>query len=218
MLTVSNKLVLQEPDAATYIYNSDKIFDDNPHRYARFKKCFVSQPYIPDWLDVTLLCSLVELDVTYAHNWDVSRAVTIRNLYGNIQGMTDWDTSSVRNVGEGLVHASGDIRYLSKLNTRSVADMTFLFGVKICGDIKHIANWDIGNVRYADYIFTESSISGDISALSRWNTGSLSKARSLFSNSGLRGNIAAISKWCTPQLEDAGWMFDNRNIFGRLVN
>lgn len=173
-------------------------------------------PYIMDWLDTATCTRIINFNITYAHNWDVSRAITFRYLRGKIAGVAQWDTGSVRWVRDAFSLAVGDIKHLSNWNTANIVNMRCIFGPYIYGNFASLATWNTGKVNNMICLFKKSAITGDIAELASWQTNRLIYAQNMFYRSKIKGDVAALASWDLHNLIDASYMFSHSEISGDI--
>jgi len=118
--------------------------------------------------------------------WDVSRVVTMRDMfYGSL--------------------FNGDI---SGWNVSGVTSMEAMFmGSEFTGDI---SNWDVSRVENMESMFRDSRFNGDIS---RWDVSNVEWMQCMFANSQFNGNI---SQWDVSNVCDANAMFAGSQFLGDI--
>lgn len=127
--------------------------------------------------------------------WDVSNVTTLEFTFcgmgiTNVDGLADWNTSSVTNMSS-----------------------TFSFSSELA-NVNGLADWDVSHVTTMDFMFSDTPSLANISGLENWNVGNVENFTFLFDGAAF-SNIDALYKWNTSNVTDMGYMFAHN---GNLTN
>ncbi len=158
-------------------------------------------------------------------NEDASHMFRRMQNLTSIDGMADWDTSSVTDMyymfaSVGYKATSFELD-LSGWDTSSVTDMGYMFtdaGYNAASFELDLSGWDTSSVTYMDYMFNNAgynATSWSVRGLSGWDTSSVTDMGYMFNSAGCHAaNFELdLSGWDTSSATNMNYMFRSTGYY-----
>ena len=116
-------------------------------------------------------------------NWDVSNVVNMSYAFGSrhniINKMANWDTRNVKHMDGNFSYIRFPKGYVFPLDTSSMETADYLFAGAINPPIAGI---ETGNLRNANGMYEDATLSGDAKAFANWDLSSVKNVVKFFKN------------------------------------
>ncbi len=162
-------------------------------------------------------------DISAISDWDVSKAVSFRNLfYGtkkllNVDVLGEWVTSSVINMdymfaSSGITSLGsteeGNETGMAKWDVSKVTTMNSMFaGADYLTGISALSDWVTTSLTDVSYMFDDADRLPNINALSNWDMSKVTSMTHMFCTAYALNDISGAANWVLTNLEDASYMF-----------
>ena len=150
-------------------------------------------------------------------DWDVSGAVTMRQMFRNAkafnQPLNSWNTGNVRDLRSMFYQAESFNQPLDKWNTGKTELMSRMFYEAFSFN-GAIGSWDTSNTRKTDQLFYRAKSFNQ--PIGNWNTGNVMSMRDMFR--GADSFNQPVGNWDVSSVYDMEYMFSHAKAFNQPLD
>jgi surface protein len=157
-------------------------------------------------------------------DWDTSSVTDMGNMFYNADAFDGdihtWNTSNVTSMFQMFTSADSFNQDIGSWDTSNVINMAYMFGYATAFN-QDISSWDTHSVRFMEGMFNHAYLFNNggspmATVGNNWNTSSVEDMQGMFSNATAFNQD--ISSWDTSSVTDMAYMFDHATVFNNGGN